>query len=164
MEWLQVGTHQVSLQLWLLWIFACPLGLEDIFLMNIEFTATNLANYMWYMPLFVMISVHAVTDQVKLTWLGGRKESGFWFWFWFGIYLFIYFFNVRKFHKEEYPDCNNTMKCTSCKINREKFNLCCTMISSFASKIEFFMTYIIHLVTYTLNFLNNWSFNIWYWS
>ena len=88
MEWLQVGTHQVSLQLWLLWIFACPLGLEDIFLMNIEFTATNLANYMWYMPLFVMISVHAVTDQVKLTWLGGRKESGYWFWF--GIYLFIF--------------------------------------------------------------------------
>ena len=78
--------------------------------------------------------------------------------------LFIYLFNVRKFHKEEYPDCNNTMKCTSYKINREKFNLCCTMISTFTSKIELFMTYIIHLVTYTLSFLNNWSFNIWYWS
>ena len=152
MEWLQVGTHQVSLQLWLLWISACPLGLEDIFLMNIEFIATNLANYVSLChDLSSCGNWSGEVDMVR-----GRKENGFWFFF-----FFVY---VRKFHKEEYPNCNNTMKCTSCKINRKKFNLCCTMISTFTSNIELFMTSIIHLVTYTLKFLNNWSFNIWYWS
>ena len=92
-EWLQVGTHQVSLQLRLLWISTCPHGLEEKFLMNIEFTTTNLVNYMWYMPLFSSQFI-ALTDQLKLTWLGWEEKRewihlsfSFLFFFWWGSFI-----------------------------------------------------------------------------
>ena len=61
------------------------------------------------------ISVHSFNWSVEVDMVGvGRKERVD-----SSIFFFPFLFLVRKLHKEEYPNCNHTIKCANCKINRE---------------------------------------------